>query len=169
MGMSRHCCCCLDVSTGAKIIGALSVLSLTQEFTDFVPLRAVSNLAIAVVFILMLINDTSARRMAFFYIYLLGSFCSYCLSIQLSYENIQVEKPWKLACEDMKKRGDLENIGAENIAECNKIMHSVINNMLTVTFICFFLLLIHFYCVVYTHWKSFDRAKDHLHKPPKAS
>ena len=88
--MSRHCCCCLDVSTGAKIIGALSVVSLIHEFTDFVPLRAVSNLAIAVVFILMLTNDTSARRMTFFYVYLVGSFCSYCLSIQLYYENIQV-------------------------------------------------------------------------------
>ena len=151
---SGHCCCCVKVGTGTIILGVLSTLGLIQEFSDFIPARAVINLAIAFAFIFMVIGDSEARRKIFFFIYIVGSFCMYCFSIQRAYENVSKVRPWKTACEDLNRKGELDNIGAHNMSECHNIMHSAINTSLTIIFLLAFMLQLHFFSVVFTHWKN---------------
>ena len=54
----------------------------------------------------------------------------------------------------MKAKGDLKNFAA-NLDECHESIRNIIHVAVTIVFVLMAFVNIHFYSVVYTHWKNF--------------
>ena len=57
----------------------------------------------------------------------------------------------------MKAKGDLAKIGANNITECQETIKNIVHTFVCFTFIIMLFIQVHFFAVVYTHWKNYER------------
>ena len=153
----KYYCCCLSVRTGTLILGFMALLGLMQEVDDFHAMRAAANGAIAAAFFLLLVKDTETNRKVFFYIYLFGTIVLYLFGVFNAYDHLERVEPWKQACDDLKRKGELQNFHTNTIEECHDKMQTIINASMTIFFVLLFLLQVHFYAVVYTHWKNYTK------------
>ena len=156
---SSSCCCCFSVRMGVMILGFCGLLNLLSEITDFVPIRLAANAVASIAFILMVSDDTESKRKLFFYSYVASSTVMYCFGLYMAFDKIGDEAPWKKACDDIQKKGELKNLNAANLEECHETIKNIVHTMVTLIFIFFAVVQLHFWSVVYTHWKN--HAKDH--------
>ena len=65
----ENCCLCIPVQVGAYILGIMELMGLIGEIQHFNPITAVVHGAVALTFLLMILDDTEEKRMWFFYAY----------------------------------------------------------------------------------------------------
>ena len=156
---TSHCCCCISVRTGTMIIGFFTLLSLFSEIEHFMPLRLAVNGVAAIAFILMLMDDSEQKRRLFFYAAMISSVLQYCYALYVAFEKVDEQQPWRQACDDLNRKGELKNIHANSMQECHATMQNIIHTAITIMFILFAIFNIHLYAVLYTHYKN--HSKDH--------
>ena len=157
---SKTCCCCLSVYQGTMILGCFTLLNLLSEIEEFSPLRMAVNAIAAIAFVLMVFKDSEFNRKLFFITYMISSIMMWCLGIYKAFDKIEEEEPWKKACADMKAKGTMDKNFAANTEECHENMRNIIHVAITVVFVLVAFINIHFYSVVYTHWKNFSGQKE---------
>ena len=156
----KSCCCCFSVSTGSKILGIFAIIGLFAEIEQFYPLRLAANGLCAVSFVLMLLDDSEFKRKLFFYCFVLSGLFQYVFGVYNAFTLTDAKQPWIQACDDINRKGELANIHATSLEECHESIENMIHTVLTVMFIAYGLLQIHFLLVVYTHWKNHE--DDHV-------
>ena len=132
---TNTCCCCFSVRSGVMALGFFGLLNLLQEITDFVPIRLGVNAVAAIAFILMVCNDTESKRKLYFYGYSASSIVMFGFGLYMAFGKIQEEAPWKKACDDIQKRGELSNMHATTIDECQETVKNIVHTIVTLIFV----------------------------------
>ena len=109
-----------------------------------------------VALILMLVNDDGFKRKIFFYCYMFSTLFQYIYGVYEGYSTVDDKEPWKQACDDINRKGELNSIHASNLDECHETIKNVIHATLAILYIMTGILYIHFFSVVYSHWKNYD-------------
>ena len=66
----------------------------------------------------MMIKDTETMRKLFFWGFLATTVVSFVFGILAAIKQIEDEKPWVKACDDIKAKGELQNMHATTLEEC---------------------------------------------------
>ena len=102
----------------------------------------------------MLLDDSEFKRKIFFYCYMISTLFQYIYGVNSAFTKVDQEEPWKQACDDINKKGELGNIHASNLAECHETIMNMIHTSMVIFFILLGILNVHFFSVVYTHWRN---------------
>ena len=107
----------------------------------------------------MLLDDSEFKRKIFFYCFMFSSLFQYVYGVYNAFSKVDDMQPWNQACDDINRKGELQNIHAANLEECHETIKNIIHTTITLMLILGAVLNIHFYSVAYTHWKN--HADDH--------
>ena len=170
-----NCCCCFNVKTGANIIGALFILDLISEFWH--PTINIARwglkLICAGIYLTMVMRDTRATRMLFFFMYIASLILKPVTNSltgdsddpesEKAWQNLSLDKIAKQSCENMSQQ-DRQNMQYTNMEECQAGMKTIIwRSIVIITIAAAVIALsitIHFCLVLYTHWQNSSLSKD---------
>ena len=153
----KSCCCCISVKTGTMILGVCMLINLLKEIEEFYPLRLAATATASIAFILMIFDDSEFKRKLFFYTFMIATLVIFYFSAVTTSEYLEKEAPWKKACDDVAADGGLKSFHTNNLEECHEKTSNIIYTAVITIFIISAIVHIHFFAVVYTHWKNSDK------------
>ena len=156
---ASNCCCCISVRTGTMLLGFFTLLGLLNEINEFIPIRLAANGIVSVAFLLMVMDDTEGKRKLFFYCYAICTVIMYFFGIYVANERLQESKKWVEICDDMNRKGQMQDFHTSTLAECQDKMKAIINTAVTIMFALALAVQCHFIAVIYAHFKNYG--KDH--------
>ena len=148
------CCLCINIRTGANILGLLACLSLLQEVTDFIWWRCLIEASLSFFFILKWSHDVKTTRMLWFFAYIVLTIFSMEEGWRRGYKEVFSEngKLWD-ECTEMKNDGNSwASMGVTDMQGCLDHITPFATWGFWTVFAFLALLQLHFFAVTYIHW-----------------